>query len=114
MRVTEGLAEKRRRKEAERAAAERARREREEEAARERHFAYLAKREVQTWAEADALIAAKQPGKYDRAVKLLCDLRELGLRQGRGEEMDARFSRLCEEHAKKERFLERLKKAGLA
>jgi hypothetical protein len=61
----------------------------------------------------DALIATKQPGKYDQAVKLLCDLRELGLRQGRGEEMDARFARLCGEHAKKPSFLERLKKAGL-
>jgi hypothetical protein len=110
----ERLAEKRRRKEAERAAAERARREREEAEARERYFISLAKREAQVWGEVDALIATKQPGKYEQAVKLLCDLRDLGLHQGRGDEMEARLRRLCGEHAKKPSFLERLKRAGLA
>jgi hypothetical protein len=41
-------------------------------------------------------------------------LRDLGLHQGRGEEMAERFRRLCEEHVKKGRFLERLKRVGLA
>jgi hypothetical protein len=78
----ERLAEERRRKAAKRAAAERAHREREEAEVRERYLTSLAKREVQTWSEVDALIATKQPGKYDQAVKLLCDLRDLGLYQG--------------------------------
>lgn len=107
------IAEERRRKAAERAAAERARREREEREARERYLNNLARREVQVWGEIDALIATKQPGRYDEAVRLLCDLRELVLRQGRADEMEARLRRLCEEHARKPSFLDRLKRAGL-
>jgi hypothetical protein len=101
------------REEAESAAAERARREREAAEARERHFAALAKREAGAWREVDALVATKQPGKYDQAVKLLCDLKELGAQKGRTEEIEARLLRLREEHVKKQRFLERLEKAGL-
>jgi hypothetical protein len=108
------IAEERRRKAAEQAAAERARREREEREARERYLNNLAKREPQTWNEIDALIATKQPVRYDQAVKLLCDLREIAVGRGRGDEMDARLRRLCEEHARKPSFLERLRGAGLA
>jgi hypothetical protein len=107
------IAEERRRKEAERAAAERARREQEEREARERYLKNLAQREVATWGMIDQLIATKQPGRYDEAVKLLCDLRELGLRQGRAAEVEARLRRLCEEHARKPSFLDRLRRAGL-
>jgi hypothetical protein len=107
------IAEERRRKEAARAAAERVRREREEAEARERYLTDLAKREIQAWGEVDALIATKQPGKYDQAVKLLCDLRELGLHLGRGDETQVHLRRLCEEHARKPSFLDRLKGAGL-
>jgi hypothetical protein len=59
--------------EAERLAAERARRKREEAEVRDRYLSDLAKRETKAWREVDALIATKQPGKYDEAVKLLCD-----------------------------------------
>lgn len=62
----------------------------------------------------DALIATKQPGRYDEAVKLLGDLRDLALRSGRGSEAEACLLRLCEEHARKPSFIERLRKAGLA
>jgi len=110
----ERLGEKRRQREAERAAAERIQRERQEADARERHFTALAKRETKAWLEVDALIATKQPGRYDEAVKLLCDLRDLGLQRGRASEVEARLLRLCEEHAKKPSFLERMRKAGLA
>jgi hypothetical protein len=94
-------------------AAERARKEKEEREARERYLKNLAQREVQAWGEIDALIATKQPGRYDEAVKLHCDLRELGLYQGRADEVDARLRRLCEEHPRKPSFLDRLKRAGL-
>lgn len=113
LKAAEERAKERRRKEAERAAAERARREREEAEARERYLALLAKREAEVWREVDALIATKQPARYDEAVKLLCDLRDLGVQRGRTEEMAARILRLREEHAKKPSFLERLKRAGL-
>ncbi|HWM92713.1 MAG TPA: hypothetical protein VN493_18255 [Thermoanaerobaculia bacterium] len=107
------LAEERSRKEAERAAAERARREREEAEARDRYLSNLAKREAKAWSRVDELIATKQPGRYDEAVKLLCDLQELGLRDGREGEVEAHLLGLREEHARKPTFIERLKKAGL-
>jgi hypothetical protein len=107
------LAEEGRREAAERAAAERVRREREEAEARDRYLADLAKREVQTWSRVDGLVATKQPGRYDEAVKLLCDLRDLGLRQGRTDEVEARLRWLCQEHTRKPSFLDRLKRAGL-
>ena len=81
--------EERRRREAERAARERARQEREAAEARERHLTSLARRETEAWGEVEALIATKQPGKYDAAVALLRDLRELAVRSGRREEVEA-------------------------
>jgi hypothetical protein len=111
--AAEELTEERRRKEAERAAAERARREREEVEARERYLASLAKREPEAWREVEMLIATKQPARYDEAVKRLCDLRDLGLRDGRVSEIETRLLQLAEEHSRKPSFIERLKKAGL-
>jgi hypothetical protein len=105
--------EERRRREAERAARERARQEREAAEARERHLTSLARRETEAWGEAEALIATKQPGKYDAAVALLRDLRELAVRSGRREEVEARVGRLHEQHAKKPSLISRLRAAGL-
>lgn len=107
------LAEERRRNEAERAAAERGRREREAAEARERHLANLGKREADAWRRVDALIATKQPGRYDEAVTLLLDLREIGVRKGQAGEVEGRLRRVWEEHARKPSLLERLRKAGL-
>ncbi len=106
-------AEERRCQEAERAARERARLEREAAEARERHLASLARREEEAWGEAEALIATKQPGKYDAAVVLLRDLRELAVRAGRREEVEARLAELRERHAKKPTLIGRLRAAGL-
>ena len=61
----------------------------------------------------EALIATKQPGKYDAAVALLRDLRELAVRSGRREEVEARLGRLHEQHAKKPSLISRLQAAGL-
>lgn len=111
--AAEQCAEDRRRKEAERMEAERVRREREKVEARERYLESLGKCESKAWREVDALISTKQPGRYDEAVKLLCDLRDLGLRDGRAGEVEARLLRLREEHARRPSFIERLKRAGL-
>jgi hypothetical protein len=111
--AAERLTEERRRREAERAAAELARREREAAEAREQYLTSLAKREPGAWREVDALIATKQPGRYDEAVKLLRDLRDLGVRDGRAAEVEARIQRLFGEHARKPSLIERLNKAGL-
>jgi hypothetical protein len=111
--AAEQRAEKRRRQEAERAARERVRLEREAAEARERHLASLARREEGAWGEAEALIATKQPGKYDAAVVLLRDLRELAVRAGRREEVETRLAELRERHAKKSTLIDRLRAAGL-
>ena len=111
--TAEQSAAERRRKEAERAAAERDRREREAAEARDRYLSDLARRETAAWHKVDFLITTKQPGKYDEAVKLLHDLRDLALREGRSGEVEARLLRLREEHARKPSFIERLKRAGL-
>jgi hypothetical protein len=106
-------AEERRRREAERAAQERVRLEREAAEARERYLDALGQRETEMWHKVDALIATKQPGRYDEAVRLLKDLREVAARAGRQAEAEARLARLREQHAKKPSFLARLKAADL-
>jgi hypothetical protein len=111
--AAEQRAQERQRREAERAARERARQEREAAEARERHLASLARREPEAWGEVEALIATKQPGKYDTAVALLRDLRELAVRSGRREEVEGRLGRLHEQHAKKPSLIGRLRAAGL-
>jgi hypothetical protein len=113
LKAAEGRAQERRRQKAEQAAREKARREREAAKARERHLAALAKREVEAWRELDALIATKQPKKYDEAVALLADLRDVCARGGRQVEAATRLARLREEHAKKPSLIERFRKAGL-
>lgn len=106
-------AEARRRHEAELAARQKASREREGAAARERHLEALATREGEAWREVDALIASKQPRKYDEAVVLLRDLRDVSALAGRQAEAAGRIARLREEHARKPSLVERLRKAGL-
>ncbi len=107
-------AEERMRREAERADRENARREREAAAARERHLTELSRHEAEAWRQVEALIATKQPKKYDEAIDLLCDLRDLCIRGGRQAEAETRITRLREEHANKRSLIERIRKAGLA
>jgi len=61
----------------------------------------------------DDLIATKQPGRYDEAISLLIDLRDVAIRKGKMEECKARVTRLREQHEKKPSFLKRMGKAGL-
>jgi hypothetical protein len=106
-------AEARRRREAELAAQERARKEREAAAIRERYLGALAPRETKMWEKVEALVATKQPRRYDEAVALIVDLREIAVRAGRQAEAAARIARLRELHARKPSFLDRLRAAGL-
>lgn len=114
LKAAEARAEERRRQQDERTALEKARREREAAEARERHLTALSKREREAWRELDALIATKQSKKYDEAIVLLRDLRDVCTRAGRQAEAATRIARLREEHAKKPSFIERIRKAGLA
>jgi hypothetical protein len=106
--------EEKRRQQAERQAKENARREREAAAARENYLIGLAKREPETWAKVDALIAAKRAGEYDQAVQLLNDLWDLGQRSGRSTEVENQIRQLRQRHANKPSFLRRLDQSDLA
>jgi hypothetical protein len=105
-------ADERERREAERKAAERAKREREEAVARAKYLEGLAGREKQTWVEVDELIQNKQPKKYDQAVDLLVDLRDLALQQMREGEFNLAFEQVRARHASKPSFLRRLEKVA--
>jgi len=113
LKAAETRAEERRRQEAERAAREKVRRARQAAAARQRHLTALAKRETVAWREIDALIATKQPSKYDEAVVLLRDLRDVCIRAGRQDEAAKRIAQLRVEHAKKPSLIDRFRKAAL-
>ncbi|MFL5541060.1 MAG: hypothetical protein ACJ8J0_18875, partial [Longimicrobiaceae bacterium] len=109
--TAERRAAERRRAAAERAAREKARADAEKAAARARYLDDLARAEDETWAQVDTLIESKQPKRYDEAVQLLVDLRDLAVRDGRGNEALVRIEHLRVRHAKKPSFLDRLCKA---
>jgi hypothetical protein len=111
--AAERHAEARKRKAAERAARDQARRDREEAEARAKHLERLAKRESATWNKVVTLIATKKPSDYDEAVRLLVDLRDLGVHKNRAAESQTRIERIRDEHVKKPSFVARLKRAGL-
>jgi hypothetical protein len=101
------------RRTAEKKAREEARRRKEAEAARQAHLDQLAQRETQAWQHVQALIQTRQPKKYDEAVQLLRDLRDLADREGRSAEAFARLQDIREAHANKPSLLRRLNEAGL-
>jgi hypothetical protein len=105
--------ERDRRRAAEEKAAEEARRAKKEAAKRTKHLNQLAGREAEMWKEAEVLIAAKLPKKYDEAVALLVDLRDLAKRSKQEDEFVDRMLQLSERHASKRTFMERLRRAGL-
>jgi hypothetical protein len=74
----------------------------------------LATREPTAWRQVEDLIATRRPAKYDQAVKLIADLRELGVSENRVAAADAQVQRLRDRHAKKESLLTRLRRAGLS
>src|SRR5437660_6336373 len=82
-------------------------------AAREKYLDEVAARESATWDRIEKLIATKQPAKYDEAVQLLCDLRDVASRSKRDRHMAAQLDHIRSRHAKKISFLHRLARAGL-
>jgi hypothetical protein len=98
---------------AERQAAERVRKEREAAAARTRYLDQLAGSEESTWRKIERLIQTKQPNKYDIAVNLLVDLRDLAARSKREADFQAALGKLRDSHAAKPSLLRRLLDAGL-
>jgi hypothetical protein len=110
--AAEASAEEKRRIETEKRAKEKDRRERETALAREKHLDSLTGREPKLWAEIETLIATKQPTRYDHAIKLLADLRDLDSR-AKGVDFQMRMEALRQAHARKPTLIERLNKAGL-
>jgi hypothetical protein len=66
----------------------------------------------EAWVEVGNLIAARQAKRYDQAVKLLLDLRDVDGRTGGGD-FWPRVEALRSAHAAKTRLVERLEDAGL-
>jgi hypothetical protein len=107
------LCDERRRAAAERAAREKARREQEKAVARDRYLNDLQGRDEELWTKVGELVALKRAGAYDEAVTLLCDLRDLAIRDRRANEAEARLLAFREEHAGKPALLRRMDAAGL-
>jgi hypothetical protein len=110
--AAEHRAERRRRAEAQAAAREVLRRQ-QREAARQRRLDELARDPETAWAQAGKLIGTKVPPRYDDAVTLLADLRDLAQRDGRAGEFERRLAALREEHLRKPSLIGRFDRAGL-
>ena len=111
--AAEDLTEKRRKLAAVKAAEEKARRAHEAEILRGKHLEMIAGKEPELWNQIENLIATKQPKRYDRAVELLVDLRDLATRKGRKEGFETRLDALRASHVRKPAFIEKLRKGGL-
>ncbi len=106
-------AEARRQAEARKRAEDAECRKRQAAAARAKHLDEIAGREPEFWARIEGLIATKQPNRYDEAVNLLKDLRDLARRDGKDNEFERKLNAIHAAHARKPSFLARLRKAGL-
>ena len=111
--AAEKFAAERVRREAEKKARERARKKREAELARKEYLESLADREDRIWKKVEAYINSRQPAKYDEAVKLLIDLRDLSKTVRKDKTFNNKFRTICSIHYRKVTFMDRLQKAGL-
>ncbi|MDI3290723.1 hypothetical protein [Polyangium sp. 15x6] len=111
-RIAERHAAERRQNAEREAAAEVDRRQRQAARERAKHLDTLVGKETRLWADAERLVATKQPKNYDAAVQLLVDLRDLAARSGAGD-FETRLEALRALHAQKPSLLKRIAKAGL-
>lgn len=109
----EQLAPERHRKEAEAAARDKARCEREEAEKRNKYLESLIGGEKALWLKVDAIIASKHPKRYDEAVSLLHDLRDLAEKEGNATNFSLRLDALLSEHTRKPALLEKIQKSNL-
>jgi hypothetical protein len=82
--------------------------------ARQRELDALAPRADAIWEEVIALIEQKNAAGYDRATKLLVDLRDLAARQRQQATFEARLDKIVSTYANRSALLRRLRKVGLA
>ena len=108
-----GLRAERDRQAAAEASARRALREQQRAAARQRRLDELARDPEAAWAQARKLIGTKAPARYDEAVTLVLDLRDLARREDQVGEFEQRFAILRDEHTRKPSLIARFAQAGL-
>lgn len=111
--AVETYAEDRKRKIAEQKAKDRERKKRAQAIAREKYLDSLVGREKKIWIEIENLIDSRLPAKYDEAVKLLVDLRDLGKKTNQINIFNEKLKKITDKHIRKSSFIDRLKKAGL-
>jgi hypothetical protein len=109
----EVISYERRRKETELKARENARQERERAAKRKKYLESLAGKEPELWSKINALIATKQPKRYDEAVSLLQDLRDFAELKGGDSAFASRMAALFSAHTRKPSLIERFRRAKL-
>jgi FtsZ-interacting cell division protein YlmF len=108
------ILKERKRIQVEKAEEERLRRKQEQAEQRRNHLESLRGRETVFRAKADQLIVTKQPRKYDEAVSILQDLRDLAEKDGTGSAFYQRMQCLWRDHASKPTLLQRFRKARLS
>lgn len=108
----EDIAEARERVEAERREAERRRQAEEAEKARRTRLEAVRRRGPSVWREIEDEIQRRNASGYDRAAALLFDLKAIAAEDGTLTDYARRLDDIRDRHARKERFLQRLK--GLA
>jgi hypothetical protein len=110
LKAAEELTQEHERQAVVRAAAEKSREEKELAAARNKYLQSLTGKENKIWLKIESLISTKQPGKYDEAVKLLVDLRDIAEGRGKSEDFLSRYRELCRKHEKKPSLLRKIQK----
>jgi len=90
-----------------------AERERAQAAARTKYLDGLVGREDEVWRQTEELIDTKNPARYDEAIQLLRDLKDLSTRTGQAVRFKTRLGQLRDRHARKPSLLRRIDDAGL-
>jgi len=111
--ASEGYTKERRQAEARKRAEAKKRREHQAALVRAKYLDTLKPRQAKVWTQIDNLIATKQPKRYDQAVHLLIDLRDLVQREGKNKPFHTKLMALRENHKRKPSFIDRLDKASL-
>lgn len=93
---------------AEKAAAERKRQEDEAEQSRRARLNAILRRGESVWSEIETEIARRNASSYDKAARLLLDLKALSEEKGTRADFTRRLQAIRDHHARKERLIERL------
>ena len=107
------LAAERKRIEAEKKAHDLARRKKEEAEKRKKHLESLVNKEGILWNKVEEFIATKQPKRYDEAVSLLRDLKDLAEFQNRKDLFNSRVQDLVRAHLRKPTLVDKINRGKI-